>query len=95
MSSHRTNVKSRSGYLKSGSRSFSGLLLAILGLLLATVSAPESFAFGATTTTTLTLSSATVTSGTMVTLTAAVTTGVSTTVSPGLVRFVTPPPHTA
>jgi hypothetical protein len=48
---------------------------------------PESFAFGATTTTTLTLSSATVTSGTMITLSAAVTTGLSTTVSLGLVTF--------
>ncbi|NYF54053.1 beta strand repeat-containing protein, partial [Tunturiibacter gelidoferens] len=87
MSSHRTKCKSRSGYLKSGSRSFSGILLAVLGLLLATVSVPESFALGAATTTSLTLSSATVTSGTMVTLTAAVTTGVSTPVSPGLITF--------
>ncbi|WP_433966885.1 FG-GAP repeat domain-containing protein [Tunturiibacter gelidiferens] len=87
MSSHRTNCKSCSGNLKSGTRSFSGILLAVLALLLATVSTPESFALGAATATSLTLSSGTITSGSMVTLTAAVTTGVSTPVSPGLITF--------
>ncbi|MBB5343303.1 MBG domain-containing protein, partial [Tunturibacter empetritectus] len=86
MSLHRTNYNNWSKTQKSGVRSFSGIVLTVLALLLATVSTPESFALGAATTTTLTLSSGAVASGTMVTLTAAVTTS-TTTVSPGLITF--------
>ncbi|MGF7181971.1 beta strand repeat-containing protein, partial [Tunturiibacter psychrotolerans] len=56
-------------------------------MLLAAVATPASLAFGASTTTDLTLSSSSVASGTVVTFTATVTTGLSTPVSPGLVTF--------